>query len=260
MAHRKGLNRAIFWLYEAPGRVPGAFRWGLLIFDVVTIGYFIITVFEGPMATHPAVDMTIGAVIGLDLLARFYIARSKAHFLVRPMNIADMIVVVTMFLPLVTQNYAFLRILRALRIARAYSFLHRASKTSLWLREHHNVIDKVTNLVVFIFVMTALVYADQVNKNDQINSFIDALYFTVTSLTTTGYGDILMVDWTGRVLSIIIMLLGISLFLTLLRSLFRSSDKVEVECQACGLQRHDPDAVHCKHCGEIVHIDTPGQD
>jgi len=260
MSHRKGLNRAIFWLYEGQGRVPGGFRWGLLIFDVVTITYFIVTVFEGPMATHPVIDMVIGAVIAVDLLARFYIARSRAQFLIRPMNIADAIVVVTMFLPLVTQNYAFLRILRALRIARAYSFLHRASKTSLWLREHHNVIDKVTNLMVFIFVMTALVYADQAGKNDQINGFVDALYFTVTSLTTTGYGDVLMVGWTGRLLSILIMLLGITLFLTLLRSLFRSTDKVEVECRTCGLQRHDPDAVHCKHCGEIVHIDTPGRD
>lgn len=259
MSDRTGLNRQVFWLYEGTGRGPGAFRWALLVFDVVTITYFIATLFEGPVATHPWIDTAIGIVIALDLAARFWIARRKWRFLIRPMNMADAVVVISMLAPLVTQNFAFLRILRALRVARAYSFLARASKTSLWLREHHDIIDRVTNLAVFIFIMTAFVYADQAGRNEGISNYIDALYFTVTSLTTTGYGDILMVGWSGRILSIVIMLLGITLFLRLLRSIVRPSDKVNVECGRCGLQRHDPDAVHCKHCGAVVHIDTPGR-
>ncbi len=260
MSQRTGFNRTLFWLYEGTGRTPGAFRWALLIFDIVTIAYFIASPFQHRTGAHPALDYVIGAVIALDLLARFWIARRKAGFLARPMNIADAVVVFTMFAPLVTQNFAFLRILRALRIARAYSLLHRASKTSLWLREHHRIIDRVTNLAVFIFVMTAFVYADQFGKNPDIRNYVDALYFTVTSLTTTGYGDILMVGWSGRVLSIVIMLLGITLFLRLLKALVTPNDKVEYECRTCGLQRHDADSVHCRHCGTIVHIDNRGED
>ena len=30
------------------------------------------------------------------------------------------------------------------------------------------------------------------------------------------------------------------------------------ECPECGLSRHDPDAVHCKHCGAVVNIPTEG--
>lgn len=259
MSHRTGLNRTVFWLYEGKGKIPGAFRWALLGFDLVAIIYFVLTLFDQPMRVHPMADLVIAIIIALDLAARLFIARVKWSFFLRPMNLADLVVVTTLFLPLLTQNFVFLRVLRALRIARAYSFLQRASPMSLWLRERHDVIDKVTNLTVFIFVMTAFVYADQVNKNDDINSFIDALYFTVTSLTTTGYGDILMEGWTGRVLSIAIMLLGITLFLTLLRSIFIPTDKVNVECVRCGLQRHDRDAIHCKHCGGVMHIDTPGE-
>ena len=106
--------------------------------------------------------------------------------------------------------------------------------------------------------MSALVYVAQVKVNPDISNYLDALYFTVTSLTTTGYGDILMEGPLGRLLAVVIMVLGLTLFITLLRSVMRPGDKVEHECENCGLKRHDRDAVHCKHCGEVVHIDTDG--
>ena len=261
MKHRSGLNKQLFWLYEGHGRMPSLFRWVLLVFDILTIGYFLASPFQTHAAgTHPVLDYLIGTVIALDVLARFWIARRKLRFVLRPMNIADFIVVFTMFAPLVTQNYAFLRVLRAVRIARAYHLLNRATRMSVYLRTHHELIDRVVNLMVFVFVMSAFVYADQVPKeNTEIHNYIDALYFTVTTLTTTGYGDVLMQGMTGRILSIVIMLLGITLFLRMLRALFRPTGKVRQKCSSCGLTMHDPDAVHCKHCGEVIHIETEGR-
>ncbi len=58
-------------------------------------------------------------------------------------------------------------------------------------------------------------------------------------------------------LSIIIMIIGVSLFLRLLQAIFRPT-KVKCECPDCGLLLHDADAVHCKHCGRIMHIRDEG--
>jgi Ion channel len=88
---------------------------------------------------------------------------------------------------------------------------------------------------------------------------IDALYFTVTTLTTTGFGDITMEDPAGRLLAVLIMIFGVSLFIRLAQTLFRPT-KVHFECPDCGLTRHDADAVHCKHCGKVIHIETEGLD
>ena len=42
-------------------------------------------------------------------------------------------------------------------------------------------------LSVFIFIITGIVYETQHVINPQINNYADALYFTVTALTTTGF-------------------------------------------------------------------------
>ena len=261
MSERKGLNRTLFWLYEGTGNWPNTFRWALLIFDIVTIGYFLWAPFEQRGRTHVGVDYAIGTVIAFDLLARFYIARHKRNFLMKMMNWADLIVVITMFAPLFVANLAFLRVLRAVRAIRVYTFIRRVKGVTPFFQRHESVIDKVTNLVVFVFIMSALVYVFQVgHPGSQVHTYIDALYFTVTSLTTTGYGDVLMVGAEGRILSIIIMVLGLTLFLNLLRSVVSPSGKIEHECPDCGLLRHDRDAVHCRHCGRVLYIQTEGHD
>jgi voltage-gated potassium channel len=115
----------------------------------------------------------------------------------------------------------------------------------------------VTNLAVFIFVMTAIVYETQKFRNPQIGNYADALYFTVTALTTTGFGDITLPGTTGRMISVVIMIFGVTLFFNLARALI-SPHKVRFPCPTCGLQRHDADAVHCKACGTVLNIPDEG--
>lgn len=76
----------------------------------------------------------------------------------------------------------------------------------------------------------------------------------MATLTTTGFGDItLLGSTTGELLSIGMMLVGITLFLRLAQAVFRPG-KVVYPCPQCGLQRHEPDAVHCKACGHVLNI------
>jgi voltage-gated potassium channel len=81
----------------------------------------------------------------------------------------------------------------------------------------------------------------------------------VTALTTTGFGDITLPGTSGRLISVVIMIFGVTLFLRLAQVLFRPV-KVRYPCHACGLQRHDADAVHCKACGNLLAIPDEGHD
>ena len=128
---------------------------------------------------------------------------------------------------------------------------------SPFFRRNEDVIFAVTNLAVFIFVMTGIVYETQKFRNDEIRNYADALYFTVTALTTTGFGDITLPGTVGRLITVVIMIFGVTLFFNLARALI-SPNKVRFPCPACGLQRHDADAVHCKACGTLLNIPDEG--
>ncbi|MFK4559018.1 voltage-gated potassium channel Kch [Bradyrhizobium ottawaense] len=105
--------------------------------------------------------------------------------------------------------------------------------------------------------MTGIVYETQKFRNNEIHNYADALYFTVTALTTTGFGDITLPGTLGRLITVVIMIFGVTLFFNLARALL-SPHKVRFPCPACGLQRHDADAVHCKACGTVLNIPDEG--
>ena len=79
----------------------------------------------------------------------------------------------------------------------------------------------------------------------------------VAALTTTGFGDITLPGTLGRLISIIIMIFGVTLFFGLARAVL-VPDKVRFRCPKCALLRHDRDAVHCKACGGVLNIPNDG--
>lgn len=233
------------------------FRYGLIAFDVLTIAVFLVSPFGGHQQWMIAIDLVIGILLTVELSARLYAERPSPRHLLSLTTAADLIVICSLLLPVFLENVAFLRIARALRLLRSYHLLRDLRTDSPWFRLHEDVIQRTVNLAVFIFIVTSVVYVTQHKTNAQIASYIDALYFTITTLTTTGFGDITLGGPGGRLLAVVIMVVGVSLFLRLLQSIFRPN-KVRFECPDCALRLHDADAVHCKHCGRVLPIPDDG--
>jgi voltage-gated potassium channel len=233
------------------------FRYALLAFDLVVIGFVIVSSFFFANPVVEVLDLVFGIVILADFGARLLASRSPLNELVHPLGLADLIVIVSFLAPLAGENFAFLRVVRSLRLFRSYQLVSRLRQDFPFFKRNEDAVLSVVNLMVFLLIMTALVHATQIGRNPEINNYADALYFTVTTLTTTGFGDITLQGTSGRLLAVLIMIFGVSLFIRLVQTLFRPQ-KVHHECPECGLTRHDPDAVHCKHCGATIHIQTEG--
>lgn len=252
------MHQQIDDLYNGSNKVSIRFRWGLLAFDALTIFYFVISSFFHYMHEMHWLEISIGIIYLLEFVARTYISKSRIRDIFHPVGLADLIVIVSLFAPALAANFSFLRIARALRLLRSYHVIKALRRQSSFVRANEEIIFSVINLLVFIFVITAVVLVSQQSKNTGITNYVDALYFTITTLTTTGFGDITLLGTDGRILAVLIMIFGISLFLRLIQTIFRPA-KVKYACPTCGLNRHDSDAVHCKHCGEIVRIKTEGR-
>lgn len=68
------------------------------------------------------------------------------------------------------------------------------------------------SMVSIVTSVAYLVYRFESPLNGGINSYFDALYFTVTIITGVGLGDIVPITFYGRIVSMLTMLAGTSLF------------------------------------------------
>ena len=58
----------------------------------------------------------------------------------------------------------------------------------------------------------AFTLAEDVGEHGRIHSFFDALWWSTTTITTVGYGDVFPITGVGRVIGAITMFVGISAF------------------------------------------------
>jgi voltage-gated potassium channel len=250
-------RRSLRNLYYGESRASHRLRYGLLIFDAATIAFIIVTSFLPRAVWIEWLDAIFGVLILADFSCRLYISDQPLKEFVHPATWADVAAIVSFLAPVAGEGLGFLRILRTLRLLHTYQFVSRLRADSPYFRRNEEAIVAILNIGVFLFIMSGIVYQTQHGRNPAIANYIDALYFTVTTLTTTGFGDITLQGSLGRLISIVIMIFGVTLFLRLLQALVRPY-KVRYPCPTCGLQRHEADAVHCKACGTVLNIPDEG--
>jgi voltage-gated potassium channel len=245
-------------LYFGRSREAHRYRFALLAFDILVILFIVATSFTERSAWIEGVDVIIGLIILAEFSARLWVSERPLQEFGHPATWADIVAILSFLAPLTGEGLGFLRILRTLRLLHTYQLMARLRADSSFFRRNEEAIVAVVNLTVFLFITTGIVYETQHWRNPAIANYVDALYFTVTALTTTGFGDIVLEGSTGRLIAVIIMIFGVTLFLRLARALLRVH-KVRFRCPNCGLQRHEVDAVRCKACGEPLNIPDEGQ-
>ncbi|MDI1325571.1 MAG: ion channel [Brevundimonas sp.] len=251
------LRARLRYLYHGSSPLAVRFRLAVIAIDFAIIGFFLVApiLHEAGLVFY-VIDYLIAAVLGLDLAARAYAHTSLRDWLKKPVVWVDLFVLATLLFPAWLFNFGFLRLLRLWTLLNSDFFWRTVGRKYDDTRVEE-ITRALASLVTFIFVVTGFVYATFRGSHAGISGYLDALYFTVATLTTTGFGDITLPGNWGRVLSIVVMLTGITLFLRLAQTIFKPH-KIKFSCPTCGLQKHDPDAVHCKACGEILCIPDEG--
>lgn len=152
---------------------------------------------EGWRSACAAITLTVWVLFGLDYLTRFALSGNRLRFLRR--NVFDLII---LMLPL-------LRPLRLLRLLALLSIAHRAGAPKLRGR----VVIYATAGTVMLLGLSglAIIDAERGAPGAQIESFGDGLWWSLTTMTTVGYGDLVPVTTTGRFVSATLMIAGIAL-------------------------------------------------
>lgn len=245
-------------LYHGKSPAARRFQLSVIVIDLAIIAFFILSPLLPKGPVFYVIDFSVAALLAIDLGARALASHNAWHWLRQPTTIVDVFILLTMLAPDTLANFGFLRVLRIWTLSQTdlvWAPLRR-SRHRTW----ENPVRAIVSLITFLFVVTGFVYTffkepvlGGVASEKLIHNYVDALYFTVATVTTTGFGDITLPGPMGKLTSVVVMIVGISLFVRLAQAIFRPS-KVTFRCPTCALMKHDYDAVHCKACGEILCI------
>lgn len=242
-------------LYHGHSPTAERFQRVVLLVDLAIIAFFIVGPAFRDRPSYLWVDIIVVAILLADIVARGLATTDIWRWLRQLTTLVDLLILVTLLFPAFLANFGFLRILRLWTLSRS-GFLWRPLKKRK-LAQWEDTGRAIVNLVTFLFLVAGFIFTFFAGPGSGIEGYVDALYYTVTAVTTTGFGDITLPGTGGKLVAIVIMIVGISLFVRLAQSIFRPN-KVFFPCPQCGLQRHDPDAVHCKACGHILNIPDEG--
>lgn len=250
----EALRRQLRRLYFGSDPRALAFQLVMMVIDLAVIVFFIAGPYLRAGNAYLIVDYVVAAIITFEIFARMLVAPNLRYWLARPMTWIDLVILATLLFPNQLANFAFLRALRIWSISqsRLFSLILRRQGLS----DYEDTIQACVNFLVFLFLVTGFVYSTFFYA-ENVSGFVDALYFTVATVTTTGFGDITLPGTLGKLTSIVTMIIGISLFVRLAQTIVRPH-KVSFDCPQCGLGRHDADAVHCKACGHVLNIPDEG--
>lgn len=238
-------------VYHGKGRRAQRFQTAVIVIDLLTIAFFMATPILRDTPSFLWVDSFVALLLAADIVARGLASRNALRWLSRPTTLVDLVILATLLFPYWLISFGFLRILRLWSISRSGIIWLPLKRHGLQRWEEAG--RSVVNLVTFLFVATGFIYTFFFRSGSGFTGYVDALYFTVATVTTTGFGDITLPGPAGKLTSIVTMLIGISLFVRLAQAIFRPY-KVDFTCPRCALSRHEPDAVHCKACGMLLKI------
>src|SRR3954447_6173593 len=149
---------------------------------------------------HDALDVALTAVwvlLGADYLVRLALARRRLRFVRR--HLLDLLIlVVPMFRPL-----------RALRVVTVLGVLNRQLRDDFRGRVAVYV-GATVGLVGFVAAL-AVLEAERGAPDASITTFGEAVWWTITTVSTVGYGDRYPVTVEGRIVAATLMVAGIAL-------------------------------------------------
>ena len=199
-------------------------------------------------------DHVITTLFIIEYALRLWSAPHRLRHVFKIYSIIDLIAI----LPALSPEFALFRVFRLLRIFRLVRFLETREFFFGTIRQIHLYILRVAfTLLAIPFVAAGLIYRIEQQANpEHFGTFFDAFYFSVVTLTTVGFGDMVPRTEAGRAVTILMIAAGI-IFIpwqvkNLIAYFLSAREKVFTLCPDCGQEYHELDAKYCKRCGRIL--------
>jgi voltage-gated potassium channel len=175
-------------------------EWPLTVLAVLFLVAYAWQVLDDHGSMHVPLEIAlwlVWAVFAVDYVTRFSLAQNKVQFL--KTHLFDLASVV---LPMVRQ-------LRVLRLITVITLLNK--KFHGKIRQRVSIYVAGVTIIVVFCASLAVLDAERHAQDASITTFGDALWWTLTTMSTVGYGDRFPVTAEGRLVAALLMVGGIAL-------------------------------------------------
>ncbi|MDP5274478.1 potassium channel family protein [Chengkuizengella axinellae] len=169
----------------------------LLILAIVSVSLTFVTNNE----TFELVDWLIWGVFAVDVSVRFITADKKWEYVKK--NPFDIIAAIPF-----DAIFQFARIVRLFRVIRAIAIASRLFKPTILEIFQINGLNKV---VASVFALIFILSIPIAFVEPSIDSYNDAIWWSIVTATTVGYGDFSPETPWGRMIAVVLMVFGIGL-------------------------------------------------
>ena len=223
-------------------------------------------------AAMRAIEWIITGLFSAEYLMRLLVVGRPMHYARSFFGIVDLLAILPTYPSVIlpgTQSLAVIRALRVLRVFRGLKlgyFVGEAEHLKAALRASaRKIIVFLAGVVILLVIVGALMYLIE-GEASGFSSIPISIYWAVVTVTTLGYGDLVPQTALGRGLTAGIVLLGYWVLavpvaivsVELSRATMRPRRKdgrdnspgpAAPPCPSCGVEDHQPDALHCRLCG-----------
>lgn len=165
-------------------------------------------------------------------------------------SIVDLLAIVPFYLPFTSIfDFRFLRIFRLIRFFRVFKLGRYLNATKIISnvfksKKEELVLCLLITLSLIVVASSLMYFVEHDTQPDKFSSIPETMWWSVTTLTTVGYGDVFPVTELGRILTAFISILGIGVF-ALPAGILASGFSIE-------FQRLKKDKKVCPHCGKGI--------
>ncbi|WP_321502629.1 cyclic nucleotide-gated ion channel [Breoghania sp.] len=171
------------------------------------------------------VEIVSGLVFTIEYFCRLWVAdlhppyrgmgplRARLLYARQPFAVIDLVAVLPFWLPLVAGDLRALvifRLLRFLKLAR-YSPALRSLASALASERRALTASFVIIFGIVLSAATALHVIEGAEQPEAFGSIPDSIWWAIATVTTVGYGDVVPITGTGKIVGSVVMLMGYGL-------------------------------------------------
>lgn len=250
------------------------------LFDIALLFFIILSVVVIMLETIPSIDIRFHkelhilewiftVLFTLEYALRIFCTKKPVKYIFSMYGIIDLLAVLPMYFSFfivgsnVLSSIRALRLLRLFRILRLIKFIEESTRLKIALLQSRAKITVfLYAVIVFSLITGTLMYYIEGPENG-FTSIPRSIYWTIVTLTTVGYGDIVPQTAIGQFLSMVLMVTGYGVIAVptgIVSAEFAKQSKKEEKkpngavCTLCNFEGHKDKAEYCYNCGNKLNL------